>query len=116
MKNIYVVMGGLGKNILFTSLIPSLCKKDEAERISIITAWPQVFTPNEQVDQVLQPPGWKHEPILEQYDNIEIANLSKKKTPVLPVGRLGLDLQKSQVELTNMRENKLPKKKPTKLK
>ena len=70
MKNIYVVMGGLGKNILFTSLIPSLCKKDEAERISIITAWPQVFTPNEQVDQVLQPPGWKYEPILEQYDNI----------------------------------------------
>jgi len=36
MKNIYIVTGGLGKNILFTSLIPSLCKKDKVERISIV--------------------------------------------------------------------------------
>jgi hypothetical protein len=70
MKNIYAVMGGLGKNIIFTSLIPSLCQKDEAEHISIITGWPYIYTSNEQVDQVLPSPGWKHEPILEQYDNV----------------------------------------------
>jgi len=72
MKNIYIVTGGLGKNILFTSLIPSLCKKDKVERISIVATWPHVFSSNEQVDQV-QPflnLGWKHEPILEQYDNV----------------------------------------------
>ena len=33
MKNLYVVMGGLGKALLWTSLIPSLCEKDEVEKI-----------------------------------------------------------------------------------
>ena len=70
MKNIYVVMGGLGKNIMFSSLIPALCEKDNVERISIITAWDFIFKHNEQVDQVLPVPGWKYEPLLEQFDNI----------------------------------------------
>ena len=85
MKNIYVVMGGLGKNIMFSSLIPNLCKKDEAESISIITPWSVVFKYNEQVDKILPPPGWKHETILEQFDNIiyhepYLSNYLKEKT------------------------------------
>ena len=98
MKNIYVVMGGLGKNILFTSLIPSLCQKDEVERISIITVWPQVFIPTEQVDQVLPPPGWKHESILEQYDNViyhepYLSNYIKDKgMHIVDDWALGLDI------------------------
>ena len=82
MKNIYV---GLGKNIIFSSLIPNLCKKDEAESISIITPWSVVFKYNEQVDKILPPPGWKHETILEQFDNIiyhepYLSNYLKEKT------------------------------------
>ena len=32
MKNLYVVMGGIGKCLLWTSLIPSLCNKDKVDK------------------------------------------------------------------------------------
>jgi len=73
MKNLYVVHGGLGKNILFTSLIPSLCKKDGVEKISVMTPWPFIFRYNKQIDGVEpfdRQFGWKLHPHLTKYDNI----------------------------------------------
>ena len=52
MNNLHVVMGGIGKNIIFTSLIPSLCKKDNADKISIMSPWDYIFKNNEQVNNV----------------------------------------------------------------
>ena len=48
MKNLYVVMGGIGKNLLWTSLIPSLCNKDKVDRISVMSPWAFLFKTNKQ--------------------------------------------------------------------
>jgi ADP-heptose:LPS heptosyltransferase len=70
MKNLYVVMGGLGKNLLWTSLIPSLCNKDKVDKISVMTPWPFLFKTNEQIENVEPIVGWKYESRLTKYDNI----------------------------------------------
>ena len=69
MKNLHVVMGGLGKNIIFTSLIPSLCEKD-TDKVSIMTPWPFVFNSNERVESIEHPMGWEYYSNLSKYDNI----------------------------------------------
>ena len=70
MKNLHVVMGGLGKNIIFTSLIPSLCEKDDTDKVSIMTPWPFVFNSNERVESIEHPMGWEYYSNLSKYDNI----------------------------------------------
>ena len=45
MKNLFVVVGGLGKNIIWTSLIEQLNVKC-GENISVMTPWPFVFYNN----------------------------------------------------------------------
>ena len=70
MKNLYVVMGGLGKNLLWTSLIPSLCEKDEVDKISVMTPWPFLFNTNKQIETVEPLTDFRYYPSLTKYDNI----------------------------------------------
>lgn len=70
MKNLHVVMGGLGKTVLFTSLLPSLCEKDDTDKVSIMTAWPFVFQFNKYVHGIEPPAGWQFLAELTMYDNI----------------------------------------------
>jgi ADP-heptose:LPS heptosyltransferase len=70
MKNLYVVTGGLGKTLLWTSLIPSLCKKDEVDKISVMTVWPFLFEINDQIENIEPLLDFRHFPHLEKYDNI----------------------------------------------
>ena len=51
MKNLFVVVGGLGKNIIWTSLIEQLNVKCE-ENISVMTPWPFVFYNNKNIDRI----------------------------------------------------------------
>ncbi len=70
MDNLHVVMGGIGKNIIFTSLISSLCKKDNADKISIMSPWEYIFKNNEQVNNVEPTTDFRYFKELESYDNI----------------------------------------------
>jgi len=71
MNNLHVVMGGIGKNIIFTSLISGLCKKDNVDKISMMTAWDYIFKNNKQVNNV-EPANvdFRYVQELEKYDNI----------------------------------------------
>ncbi len=51
MKNLFVVVGGLGKNIIWTSLIEQLNVKC-GENISVMTPWPFVFYNNKNIDHI----------------------------------------------------------------
>jgi len=44
--------GGVGKNILATSVVSSLKSADPGRKIIIVTAWPQVWFNNPDVDQI----------------------------------------------------------------
>lgn len=71
MKNLYLVNGGLGKNILFTSLIPSLCEKSQSDKISIMCTWKFIFDTNERVDEVHDwLTDWRFIPHLSHFDNL----------------------------------------------
>tara|TARA_B100000953_G_scaffold265990_1_gene233941 strand:- start:115 stop:927 length:813 start_codon:yes stop_codon:yes gene_type:complete len=70
MKNLYVVMGGIGKNLLWTSLIPSLCNKDKVDRISVMSPWPFLFKTNEQIENSEPIVDWRYHQTLTRYDNI----------------------------------------------
>ena len=70
MKNLYIVMGGLGKTVLWTSLIPSLCEKDGVDKISVMTVWPFLFEINDQIENIEPLYDFRYFPHLEKYDNI----------------------------------------------
>lgn len=70
MKNLYVVMGGLGKALLWTSLIPSLCEKDEVEKISVMSPWPWLFEKHNQIEGHEPLLDFRYFPQLEIYDKI----------------------------------------------
>ena len=40
--NIYIVQGGIGKHVMFSSLIEKLVEKD-GEKIIIVSAYPDLF-------------------------------------------------------------------------
>ena len=63
-------MGCLGKNLLWTSLIPSLCEKDEVDKISVMTPWPFLFNTNTQIETVEPLTDFRYYPSLTKYDNI----------------------------------------------
>jgi hypothetical protein len=51
MSTLFVIVGGLGKNIIWTSLIEKLNVK-YGEKISVMTPWPLVFHNNENIDRI----------------------------------------------------------------
>ena len=87
MKNLYVVMGGLGKALLWTSLIPSLCEKDEVEKISVMSPWPWLFEKHNQIEG--------HEPLLDfnhivtdndiKENNVIHVSIGKKKHALINI-------------------------------
>ncbi len=54
MHSIFHIEGGIGKNILATSVVSSLKSSDPERKIIIVTAWPQVWFNNPDIDQVYQ--------------------------------------------------------------
>ena len=52
MYSIFHIEGGIGKNILATSVVSSLKKFDSERKIVIVSAWPQVWFNNPNVFQV----------------------------------------------------------------
>jgi hypothetical protein len=50
--SIFHLEGGMGKNILATSVVSSLKKSDPDRKIILVTAWPQVWFNNPNVHQV----------------------------------------------------------------
>lgn len=52
MYSIFHIEGGIGKNILATSVVSSLKKSDPERKIILVTAWPQVWFNNPNIDQV----------------------------------------------------------------
>ena len=54
MYSIFHIEGGIGKNILSTSVVSSLKKSDPDRKIIIVSAWPQVWFNNPNVFQVFQ--------------------------------------------------------------
>tara|TARA_Y100001949_G_scaffold113331_1_gene96247 strand:+ start:22 stop:864 length:843 start_codon:yes stop_codon:yes gene_type:complete len=70
MKNLYVVMGGLGKAVLWTSLIPSLCKKDGVDKISVMSPWPFLFNKHNLIENHEPLYDFRYFPQLEIYDKI----------------------------------------------
>ena len=52
MYSIVHIEGGIGKNILATSVVSSLKKFDSERKIIIVSAWPQVWFNNPNVFQV----------------------------------------------------------------
>lgn len=56
MYSIFHIEGGIGKNILATSVISSLKKSDPDRNIIVVTAWPAVWFNNPYVSQI-QPIG-----------------------------------------------------------
>ena len=63
-------MGGLGKNLLWTSLIPGLCNKDKVDKISVMTPWPFIFNNNKQIENIEPLADWTYHQTLTKYDNI----------------------------------------------
>lgn len=70
-KNLYVIQNGFGKNVLFTSLIEKLKKRDK-NNISIMSYWPFVFKDNPHVENLIgfSPYPWQWSPQTQGFDNI----------------------------------------------
>ena len=54
MHSIFHIEGGIGKNILATSVVSSLKTSDPDRKIIVVTAWPQVWFNNPDIYQVYQ--------------------------------------------------------------
>jgi hypothetical protein len=54
MYSIFHIEGGIGKNILATAVISSLKKSDPDRKIILVTAWPQVWFNNPNIESVYQ--------------------------------------------------------------
>lgn len=52
MYSIFHIEGGIGKNILATSVVSSLKDSDKDRKIIIVTAWPQVWFNNPDIEHV----------------------------------------------------------------
>ena len=52
MYSIFHIEGGIGKNILATSVVSSLKTSDPNRKIVIVSAWPQVWFNNPDVEHV----------------------------------------------------------------
>jgi hypothetical protein len=52
MYSIFHIEGGIGKNILATSVVSSLKSSDPDRKIILVTAWPQVWFNNPDIEQV----------------------------------------------------------------
>ena len=52
MYSVFHIEGGIGKNILATSVVSSLKSSDPDRKILVVTAWPQVWFNNPDIDRV----------------------------------------------------------------
>lgn len=52
MYSIFHIEGGIGKNVLATAVVESLKKSDPERNIIIVSAWPQVWFNNPNVDKI----------------------------------------------------------------
>ena len=52
MYSIFHIEGGIGKNILATAVIDSLKKTDPERKIILVSAWPQVWFNNPNIEQI----------------------------------------------------------------
>jgi hypothetical protein len=52
MYSIFHIEGGIGKNILATAVIDSLKKTDPERKIILVSAWPQVWFNNSNIEQI----------------------------------------------------------------
>ena len=72
MKNLFVVVGGIGKNIIWTCLINELNYNygQCGDKISVMTPWPFVFYNNENIDFIEPLAGFPFNEQLTKFDDI----------------------------------------------
>ena len=72
MKNLFVVVGGIGKNIIWTCLINELNYNygQCGDKISVMTPWPFVFYKNENIDFIEPLAGFPFNEQLTKFDDI----------------------------------------------